>query len=67
MACRAHSGVAGLAFDEIDRAPEEGHFAEVIVVVVDASVTTPEELAAYTREQVESWKKAVADSGLPQD
>ena len=35
--------------------------------VFDIQTSTPEELAAYTREQVESWKKAVADSGMPQE
>jgi len=29
--------------------------------------STPEELAAYTREQVEVWKTAVRDSGMPLD
>ena len=27
--------------------------------------STPEELAAYTKEQVEVWKTAVRDSGMP--
>jgi len=35
--------------------------------VFDIQTSTPEELGAYTREQVESWKKAVADSGMPQE
>ena len=35
--------------------------------VFDIQTSTPEELVAYTREQVESWKKAVADSGMPQE
>ena len=29
--------------------------------------STPEELAAYTKEQVEVWKTAVRDSGMPLD
>jgi len=33
----------------------------------EVQVSTPEELAAYTREQVEVWKTAVRDSGMPLD
>jgi tripartite-type tricarboxylate transporter receptor subunit TctC len=29
--------------------------------------STPEELAAFTREQLNTWKTAVRDSGIPQD
>jgi tripartite-type tricarboxylate transporter receptor subunit TctC len=32
---------------------------------VDVQTSTPEELAAYTKEQVEVWKTAVRDSGMP--
>lgn len=31
----------------------------------DVQVSTPEELAAYTKEQAEVWKTAVRDSGMP--
>lgn len=27
--------------------------------------STPEELAAYTKEQLEVWRSAVRDSGMP--
>jgi tripartite-type tricarboxylate transporter receptor subunit TctC len=29
--------------------------------------STPEELAAFTKEQLDTWKAAVRDSGIPQD
>ena len=29
--------------------------------------STPEELAAYTKEQLKVWKTAVRDSGMPLD
>ena len=31
----------------------------------DVQVSTPEELAAYTKEQAQVWKAAVRDSGIP--
>jgi tripartite-type tricarboxylate transporter receptor subunit TctC len=31
----------------------------------DVQGSTPEELAAFTKEQVEVWKTAVRDSGMP--
>lgn len=33
----------------------------------EVSESTPDELAAFTREQLEVWKTAVRESGIPQD
>ncbi|HEX4326009.1 MAG TPA: tripartite tricarboxylate transporter substrate-binding protein [Burkholderiales bacterium] len=33
----------------------------------ELSASTPEELAAFNRDQLEAWKTGVRDSGLPQD
>jgi tripartite-type tricarboxylate transporter receptor subunit TctC len=35
--------------------------------VFEVQGSTPEELAAFIREQAATWKKAVADSGMPQE
>ena len=39
--------------------------AQIELQAFEVQDSTPDELAAYTREQVEVWKTAVRDSGMP--
>ena len=46
-----------------DRRPEVR--AQIERQAFEVQDSTPEDLAAYTKEQVEVWKTAVRDSGMP--
>jgi tripartite-type tricarboxylate transporter receptor subunit TctC len=56
-------------FDRFNDAMNDRAFTEKLVeagyVMLPSRDQRPEALAAYTREQVQLWKKVIADAGIP--
>jgi tripartite-type tricarboxylate transporter receptor subunit TctC len=57
------------AFDRFQVAMKDQEFTKKLVdagyVMIPPADQRPEALAAYTRQQVELWKKVIADAGIP--
>lgn len=57
------------AFDRFKDAMSDGAFTKKLVdagyVMIPAADQRPEALAAFNRQQVELWKKVIADAGIP--
>ena len=56
-------------FDRFQEAMKDPDFTKKLVdagyVMIPEAEQRPDALAAYTREQVELWKKVIADAGIP--